>query len=123
MINMTLNLAPVAKERARITRFGNYTPAKTLKFERDAAMIMRSLMQGKPLDGPLKLTARFVLKRPKRPKHKTEPITRPDTDNYLKALKDAATGVLWVDDSHVVHEDARKLYGEPSRIELQLEVV
>jgi Holliday junction resolvase RusA-like endonuclease len=123
MIKLTLPIAPVAKERARVTQWGNYTPPKTKAFESACrAMMLKLLGPTTPRRGPIKLTARFILVPPKRPKYK-EPAVRPDLDNYLKGIKDAANGVLWHDDGQVVHIDARKLYdmtGAGPRIELEV---
>lgn len=38
------------------------------------------------------------------------PVTKPDVDNYAKGIKDACTGILWVDDSQVVELLVRKFY-------------
>jgi Holliday junction resolvase RusA-like endonuclease len=124
---LTIEIEPVAKERARVTQFGTYTPAKTRKYEAALALYLRQSRLHCFAEGvPLKLKLRFILARPKRPKHKTEPVVRPDTDNYLKAFKDAANGILWADDSQVVHVDARKAYdqtGGRPRIEMELEEI
>lgn len=125
---MTLNIEPVAKGRPRFMKQGHtYTPESTRRFERELKLLLKLGFRAfKPALGPLKLTARFILTKPARPKHKSEPITRPDTDNYLKGLMDAANGILWLDDSQVVHIDARKLYamdGSCARIEIEVSEV
>jgi Holliday junction resolvase RusA-like endonuclease len=122
MISFTLEIAPVAKARARVTSHGTYTPHKTRAFERGAAETMRYLVQGLPtfpLRSALKLDVTFFIPKPKRPKC-DYPVTRPDTDNYLKALADAGNGIMWVDDSQITDIHARKRYGEP-RIEVKVE--
>lgn len=122
---LVLHVAPVAKERARVTRLGAYTPPATKRFEAAVRTILRTFTLAKPAsEAPMKLKVRFVLQKPKRPKHKTEPVTRPDLDNYVKALTDACNGVLWADDSQLVHIEARKLYdqsGAGPRIEMTVE--
>lgn len=125
MIKLTLDIEPVAWGRVRRGRYGQaYVPPKTRHFESAARSLMRKATWQLPIpEGPLKLKARFVLKKPKRPKNRTEPMVRPDLDNYLKALKDSANGILWHDDAQVVHVDARKLYdmsGGNPRIEIEV---
>jgi Holliday junction resolvase RusA-like endonuclease len=123
MIRVTLPIEPVAKERPRMSMGRVYTPAKTANFEREVALWLRKLLgPTAPRTVPLKLVARFILIPPKRPKW-TVPAVRPDLDNYLKALKDGANGVLWLDDAQVVHVDAKKLYamdGSAARIEIEV---
>jgi crossover junction endodeoxyribonuclease RusA len=57
------------------------------------------------------LTVTFILPRPaslpKRVQHHTK---KPDLDKLTRALKDALTGVVWQDDSQVVHVAAHKRY-------------
>lgn len=120
----TLLITPVAKGRPRFDRQGHaYTPAQTRRYEAQLRMLMRARGLPKLSSGPLKLTVRFYLAKPKRTKNKL-PCVRPDIDNFLKAFSDAADGVLWKDDGQVCEVDARKLYdltGQP-RIEFQVTV-
>ncbi len=81
----------------------------------------------KPLSGPVALhvVAYFscpksqYLKKAKRPERWH--VKKPDGDNVLKAIKDAAKGVLWIDDSQVCVETITKLIaaqGEAPRLEI-----
>jgi Holliday junction resolvase RusA-like endonuclease len=65
----------------------------------------------KPLDIPLLLGVKFYKSPPKSTRKKDlelipfelyRPSTRPDLDNYLKLVKDAATGLLWTDDNLII---------------------
>ena len=38
------------------------------------------------------------------------PIKKPDTDNLIKSVTDACTGLLWVDDAIITDLSARKRY-------------
>ena len=76
---------------------------------------------------PLGVRVQFILPRPKghylpansrraapelradAPKY---PTGKPDTDKLARAVLDALTGLVWRDDSQVVHIDAWKVYGE-----------
>lgn len=76
---------------------------------RDAAEKQGVLL---PLEGPLMLSATFVLPRPKSaPKRRVWPTSRPDSDKILRALCDALTQCgAWMDDSQVVEILAGKRY-------------
>lgn len=67
------------------------------------------------LDGPLHLTARFYLTRPKsEPKtRKTFPQRKPDLDKLIRALLDPLTGTLITDDARVCGIETVKEYAPP----------
>jgi Holliday junction resolvase RusA-like endonuclease len=81
-----------------------------------------------PLHGPLRLEVTFTFPRPKghyrTGRHagelrETAPAfcsTRPDLDKLLRALGDAITGIVVVDDAQVVVVDATKVYGSPGAL-------
>ena len=48
------------------------------------------------------------------------PLTKPDTDNVLKGIKDALTGVLWADDAQVVHDMVMKFYDDEPYVTVQV---
>lgn len=78
-----------------------------------------------PLDGPVHVEIEFRFLRPKghfgtgrnsdklRPAAPATHIGKPDLDKLARAILDACTGVLWVDDSQVITIVARKRYIEP----------
>lgn len=72
------------------------------------------------IDTAIKLEVEFRLLRPKSVsvKKRPEPITRPDLDNLVKAVKDALTGVLWRDDSQVIELEAKKVYDNPPGVDI-----
>jgi Holliday junction resolvase RusA-like endonuclease len=127
MIRITLDIEPRPWKRVKRGAYGQaYVDPKTLRYKNTIASLVRaSRVTSKPLAGPLKLTARFIVAAPKKPKW-WAPAVRPDLDNYLKAIKDACNGLLWSDDAQIVHVDARKLYdmaGGPPRVELEVNEV
>lgn len=76
------------------------------------------------LDEPLGLTAVFYLPKPSSaPKWKLWARGRPDVDKLARAVLDALTGVLWVDDSRVVSLHVQKPYAVdgPPRAEITVE--
>jgi len=85
----------------------------------------------KPIEGPIKLTLHFVLKRPvavNGKKHTPERIPadrRPDTDNLCKCLTDALLG-FWLDDSQITTLQASKWFAskiETPRIEVTIQPI
>jgi crossover junction endodeoxyribonuclease RusA len=65
-----------------------------------------------PIEGPVTLTATFVLPRPKSaPRSRWAPDRKPDGDKLLRALFDGITaGGGWVDDAQVVTCAWSKVY-------------
>lgn len=69
------------------------------------------------IEGPVALRVLAVFTCPKSHHRKREPlprrwhVQRPDGDNVLKAVKDAAKGVLWLDDSQVAVAEVTKIIG------------
>jgi Holliday junction resolvase RusA-like endonuclease len=64
-----------------------------------------------PLKGGFALTAVFYMPRPQEPRDRHH-LTVPDVDKLLRAVLDALTGILWVDDSQVVIVETRKMYAK-----------
>ncbi len=60
-----------------------------------------------------------VSKEPK-PWAPTYPIVTPDLTKLVRCLEDALKGVIWKDDSQVVEQFTRKLYGEVPRAEVKI---
>jgi Holliday junction resolvase RusA-like endonuclease len=79
------------------------------------------------LEGALAVVCTFARPRPKShygvrgllPSAPAFPVTRPDVLKLMRAVEDALTGVLWVDDSQIVDEHLVKRWaalGEPERM-------
>jgi crossover junction endodeoxyribonuclease RusA len=126
-IEFIIPVKPVAWQRVKRGKYGqSYVPKKTKEFEDTVGYFAMSAARGLKFGpGPLILTAKFILERPKTSKN-LHPCIRPDLDNYLKALKDGLNGVLFQDDSQVVQygPGTGKYYdmsGGRARIEVSLE--
>lgn len=110
-----------AKGRPRFSSSGHaYTDARTRAAERMLQFAMREVCS-KPLEGPLELGVTFKFRRPNSwakarkaavDESGDEPwfVGKPDVDNLLKTIMDAAKGILWGDDSQVVKVEACKVY-------------
>ena len=118
---------PVAKGRPRIVTTGKfaraYTPAKTVKWE-DSIKLQAIAQLGRIplLENALGLRLQFKRQFPKSMSKKRRlnalPTTRPDLDNYVKAVKDALNGILWKDDSQIVRLKADKVFCDRPGIEI-----
>jgi crossover junction endodeoxyribonuclease RusA len=82
------------------------------------AMAGRSL-----LEGPLRLSLRFVIPRPDshynsrgelnaEGRRRPWPCKRPDLSKLERPLEDALKGILWLDDSQIVRRASEKVYGQ-----------
>lgn len=46
------------------------------------------------------------------------PTIKGDIDNYFKAVTDACTGLVWIDDAQIVSTQSNKYYSDNPRVEL-----
>lgn len=124
-IEAVIPIAPVAWGRVKRGAYGQaYVPRGTALFKRDLG---RAFPRPPVLfDCPLKLTVRFIVPRPKKPKFKEWPAVVPDLDNYLKSVKDALNGIVWTDDSRICQVVAGKFFdmtGGKPRVEIRIEAL
>lgn len=69
-----------------------------------------------PLAGGVYVMLTFSLQRPKSlPKSVREHLKKPDIDKLARAVLDALTGILFVDDSEVVRLTVTKQYAAPQQ--------
>jgi len=93
-----------------------YTPATASGFKERVYLEAKRFAAEVPHRGAVRLECYFYFTRPKSLERKSSPewviphLTKPDTDNVIKAVKDALTGLLWNDDKQVYNEHAVKLY-------------
>ena len=75
-----------------------------------------------PLQGPIRLTTKWIWPKKKRSDPDAYKTTKPDTDNLIKAFKDCMTKVgFWKDDAQVASEITEKIYGNISGIYVKVE--
>jgi Holliday junction resolvase RusA-like endonuclease len=124
---------PVAQGRARVRVVNQhatvYDPKKSKDYKSYVAGYARQAYSWSPIKGAVKLSVDVYRRIPKsfNKKQREEavekrllPITKPDTDNYLKAIKDALNGIAYIDDAQVVDDNVRKFYGEEPRVEITI---
>lgn len=128
---------PVAKGRARITTRGgkirSFTPPKTVAFEGLVALAAERAMDGSdPLSGPVSLTLFVELpiaqswslrKKAAARSCDLSPTSRPDLDNYVKAICDGGNGVLWNDDAQIVMLLATKRYSARPGVHVEVQTL
>lgn len=123
---------PVGKARPRVTRFGTYTPKKTLLAEEKVkAYFKKSCPYWEKSDKAIKVSAEFIFKMPKywSKKKKTEmlgkdKLSKPDNDNCLKLVLDALNDLAYKDDSQVTrYGEVKKIYGEQGLAKITLEEI
>lgn len=51
------------------------------------------------------------------------PVVKPDIDNYVKAILDALNGVAFKDDSQIIALNAKKLYSDKPRTEIEIKEI
>lgn len=131
-LEFTVPGKPVPKARPRFGRNKHtgapitFSDPKSVRYEdRVAACAYDALAklgsEGQP-DAALRVNVRVYLPRPKSaPARRVKPTVRPDLDNHIKAVLDGCD-VLWGDDAQVVSIHASKHYGEPPRVEVEIDV-
>ena len=75
-------------------------------------------------DVAVRLGLTFVFARPKTaPKERMYPVVKPDLDKLTRSTLDAMTGVMFLDDCQVVSCEINKIYGEPERVQICVQLV
>lgn len=100
------------------------------EWKRLVSVAAKSAYHGPPLDGPLLVALLFVLERPQghlgtgrnagivKASAPEFHVVKPDVLKLARAVEDAMTGIVYVDDSQIVQESLTKEYGEQQRVEV-----
>lgn len=80
----------------------------------------RVMQTAPPLPYPVKLRCTFMFKRPQshynksglKPAAKLHHTQKPDATKLLRALEDALTGIVWLDDAQVVEQHVTKHWSD-----------
>lgn len=122
--------APIGSPRPRFRNTGRYVqtymPASYTKHKD----FIREQMPNVLLNGNLKVTLSFYFKVPKSWSNRKKLLaigqykrTKPDIDNLIKTVLDAANDHLWKDDNQIVEIHSFKQYAEEPKIILEVEEV
>jgi Holliday junction resolvase RusA-like endonuclease len=121
-VTVVITGSPVAKGRPRFVRKTGvaFTPSHVRKFEAHGRLSAQLAMDGRPpIEAPVRLELLVELPIPKSwSKRKSadaitghiRPTSRPDVDNYLKAILDAINTIVVADDAQVVEVYAKKKF-------------
>nr|WP_276312098.1 RusA family crossover junction endodeoxyribonuclease [Staphylococcus haemolyticus] len=122
--------APIGSPRPRFRNTGRfvqtYMPTSYTKHKD----FVREQMPNVLLDGELKVTLSFYFEPPKSWSNRKRLLaigqykrTKPDIDNLIKTVLDAANDHLWKDDNQIVEIHSFKQYAEEPKIILEVEEV
>lgn len=123
---ITIKQIPVAQPRPKITRFGNFDPAKDKK---NWARIQISQQLDITIGDPIELHLVFYMPIPKNTSKKKKELMinneikhqkNKDIDNLIKFIMDAMNGVAFKDDRQIWNITASKLYSTEPRTEVTL---
>lgn len=123
---------PMGKQRPRVTRFGTYTPKKTVEYENWVKTCYTLSETRDKLEGTIKAEIKAYMSIPKSTSKKKRqemlegkirPTKKPDVDNMAKIILDSLNKLAFDDDKQVVYCSIEKWYGENPRVELVLEEI
>lgn len=119
---------PQGKARARTTRYGTYTPEKTVLYENLIKVCYRQVtdyyteeplhMTIEAVFEPVKSTSK--VRRKKMLEGEIKPSKKPDIDNIAKVVLDALNGVAYKDDTQVISLAVTKRYGPFNKLNVIL---
>ena len=121
----------VIKSQGRVFA-ANYTPANAPVnvFKAMLTLAARQAYQGPLLTGPVEMTVSLRFPLPASAKKAVRAsvdqgaivyhVTRPDAENVIKAIQDALTAVVWVDDAQVAVGRWEKVYAMQSGVEVTI---
>ena len=123
---------PKGKARARVTRFGAYTPEATAMYENLVKIEYRQQLRDYrfPDNMPLrmKVVAEFTIpassskaKRIQMLNGTNRPTKKPDWDNVGKIVSDALNKIAYKDDSQIVECTVIKKYSDKPKVTITLE--
>ena len=119
-VKFTIPGEPVAQGRPRSSTRGGFARAYDPKKSKDAKGVIRmyaedAMIGQEPLSGPIAMVVKFGIALPKsqyrkrKPVQKTWRVKKPDLDNLVKLVKDACSGVVFLDDNIIVRTVAEKI--------------
>ena len=121
-IIVTIPGEPVAQGRPRFSTHGGfpraYDPKKSKEGKQSVRFFVANQMEKEglvPLEGPIMLQAQFGIKLPtsqerkRNPKPRSWRVKKPDLDNLIKLVKDACSGIAFLDDNQIVKVSAEKI--------------
>ena len=125
MQSLVIPLVPYPAPRPRFSKWGTYNPKKYTDHKKAIATLAKCVFNG--TEKPVKLSCIFYMPIPKSwsKKKRLEAvgqyhIKKPDSDNLLKTIKDALSGIAYIDDSQVAVTITHKIYSDDPRTEIYI---
>lgn len=128
MLEFTVLGQPVAKGRPRVTKWGSYTPEKTVNYENLVKYsYIEKYKDENATDAALGVEITFYFQIPKSTSKKNKelmlkgeirPTKKPDIDNCIKSITDALNTIAYKDDSQIIDVVAHKYYSDDPRTEV-----
>ena len=131
IITFTVLGEPVGKARQRVTRFGTYTPEKTVLYENLIKTEYRRQCNDHRFDDKqplcMEVKAEYMIpasaskaKRAAMARGEIRPMKKPDWDNVGKVVSDALNKLAYRDDTQIVDCTVRKFYSERPKITVKI---
>lgn len=100
-----------------------YDPAQVVEARQKLTAYLHPHRPDKPFEGAVGLSVIWLFPKGKNHKHGEWRVTRPDTDNLQKMLKDCMTKCgFWKDDAQVARESVEKRWSDdPAGIYIEVE--
>ena len=100
-----------------------YKPENVKKAKAEIIKYLKPFKPPSPYEGAIELHVVWLFPKGKSHKHNEWRITKPDTDNLQKMLKDCMTDVgFWKDDAQVVKEIVEKRWSDdPTGISIEMD--
>jgi crossover junction endodeoxyribonuclease RusA len=128
-IFLLLNPPTVTAQESKVALVKNkpvfYKPKKVKQARLTLIEYLKPFRLTVQIEGPVRLDVIWRFPKGKSHKHNEWRITKPDTDNLEKMLKDCMTEVgFWKDDAQVVVEHVEKVWsGDPTGIAIEIKVL
>lgn len=136
-IKLIINKTPQPQSRPRFTARGRYVHAyenkKITMYKRMVAATYQSYFGAvKPTEKAIAVDVVFYrpvqksiskIERQRRLTGESLPAIKPDIDNYVKAILDALNGVAFRDDKQIISLNAKKLYSDKPRTEIEIKEI
>lgn len=126
-----INGEPVPQGRPRFVSRGKfvqtYDPKKSKDYKKLVKQQVKAQFHDEILSGALNVELKVYRpiqksitkkERSLRLSGEHRPTIKGDIDNYFKAVTDACTGLIWVDDAQIVSTKSNKYYSDNPRVEL-----
>lgn len=128
-IFLLMNPPTVTAQERKVAMVRNkpifYKPEKVKQAKAELMKHLRPFKPDTPFESPIELHVVWLFPKGKSHKHNEWRITKPDTDNLQKMLKDCMTEIgFWKDDAQVVKETVEKRWSdEPCGISIEIKIL